>query len=212
MQAKVQTKRLVIIALAAAALISLSAILAALVVLRLQPVLGGRRPFNTATVVTGVQSLSQLVTVKYVLEKVVILEDPTRAFGFAIPLGDNRLILLAHGEVKAGVDLSKMTEGDISISGRKIVLNLPPARVTDAYLVERHTQVLDYKTGLLAPFNKNLEANARRDALTEITRAARQSGIEEDATERARQQLTRFLQALGFEQVEVRARSRVVPR
>jgi hypothetical protein len=208
----VQAKRAVLLAAAAAALISLSAVLAALIALWLQPGFGGRRPFNTATVVAGVQSLSQLVTVKYVLEKVVILEDPTRAFGFAIPLGDNRLILLAHGEVKAGVDLSQLSKGDMSISGRKIVLSLPPARVTDAYLVERHTQVLDYKTGLLAPFNKNLEANARRDALTEITRAARQSGIEEDAAERARQQLTRFLQALGFEQVEVRTRSRAVPQ
>ncbi len=201
-----QTKRVLLIALAAAALIGASAVLAALIALRLQPVLAARRPFNTATVVAGVQSLSQLVTVKYVLEKVVVLEDPARYFGVTIPLGENRLILLAHGEVKAGVDLSQLTEGDVSISGRKIVLTLPPARVTDAFLVEQRTQVLDYKTGLLAPFNKNLEQTARRQALTEISRAARQSGIEEDAAERARNQLTRFLRSLGFEQVEVKSR------
>jgi hypothetical protein len=202
----VQAKRIAIIALAAAAVIGLSAALAALIVLRLQPAFASRRPFNTATVVAGVQSLSQLVTIKYVLEKVIVLDDPARYFGIAVPLGENRLILLAHGEVKAGVDLSHMTESDMTITGRKIVLTLPPARVTDAYLVEQRTQVLDYKTGLLAPFNKDLEQTARRQALTEITRAARQSGIEEDAAERARKQLTRFLQALGFEQVEVKSR------
>jgi hypothetical protein len=199
-----QAKRAVLIALAAAALIGVSAALAALIVLRLQPAWGGRAPFKTATVVTSVQSLSELVTVKYVLEKVIVWEDPTRYFGVNIPLGENRLILLAHGEVKAGVDLSQVKENDVSVSGRKIALVLPPARVTDAYLVERHTQVLDYKTGLLAPFNKDLEQTARRHALTEITRAARQSGIEEDAAERARKQLARFLQTLGFVEVEVR--------
>src|SRR5208282_3706383 len=45
---------------------------------------------NTATVIQQVQTLSDLVTVKYVLEKVVILEDMKW-------YGENRVLLLAHG-------------------------------------------------------------------------------------------------------------------
>lgn len=158
---------------------------------------------STATVVKQIQGLSQLVTVKYVLEKTVVLEDP-KYFRDLIPLGENRIILLAQGEVKAGVDFSRLTAEDVSISGKRITLRVPAAVVTDAYLVERQTRVLDWKTGLLRSFDKDLEQTARRNALTEITRAARQSGIEQEASERARKQLGEFLQALGFEKVEIR--------
>lgn len=161
------------------------------------------RPVNTTTVVKQIQGLSQLVTVKYVLEKTVVLEDP-KYFRDLIPLGENRIILLAQGEVKAGVDLSRLTAEDVAISGRSVTLRVPAAVVTDAYLVERQTRVLDWKTGLLRSFDKDLEQTARRNALTEITRAARQSGIEQEAGERARKQLNEFLQAMGFEKVEVR--------
>ena len=55
---------------------------------------------NTATILQQIQTLSELVTVKYVLEKVVILEDIKW-------YGENRVLLLAHGIVKAGVDLKE---------------------------------------------------------------------------------------------------------
>ena len=67
---------------------------------------------NTATVVEQVQTLSDLVTVKYVLEKVVILEDVKW-------YGENRVLLLAHGIVKAGIDLKRITANDVTISGKK---------------------------------------------------------------------------------------------
>jgi len=189
----------------AVGLICLVSLIAAVVALRLYDGAGRTKPLNTPTVILRVQALSQLVTVKYVLEKVVVLEDP-KYLGGLIPLGQNRLILLAHGEVKAGVDLSQLTQADVTVTGRKIVLTLPPAVVTDASLVEHQTQVLDYKNGLLVPFNKALEQTARRQALTEITLAARQGGIESEAAESARKQLGGFLQSLGFAEVEVRVR------
>ncbi len=183
-----------------------SALIAALVVARMQGPRGGPALLNTATVLQRIQSLAQLVTVKYVLEKIVILEDP-KYLGGLIPLGQNRIVLLAHGQVKAGVDFSEVHAEDLEVSGRRIVVTLPRAIVTDAYLVEQRTQVLDYRTGLLAPFDKTLEQTARRQALLEITRAARQNGIEEEAAEQARKQLTRLLEAGGFEAVEIRLRS-----
>ncbi|MEI9963218.1 MAG: DUF4230 domain-containing protein [Limisphaerales bacterium] len=76
---------------------------------------------NTATVVKQVQTLSELVTVKYVMEKVVVLQD-------AKWYGENRVLLLAHGIVKAGIDLKDIAPGDIAISGKKINLHLPPPK------------------------------------------------------------------------------------
>src|ERR1041384_4597116 len=74
---------------------------------------------TTPVIVQQIQSLSELVTVKYVLEKVVAYDDP-KYFADLIPLGDNKLILLAHGVVKAGVNLSKLTSDDVAVSDGKI--------------------------------------------------------------------------------------------
>lgn len=159
----------------------------------------------TPTVVQQIQSLNELVTVKYVLEKVVAYEDP-KYFADLIPLGENKLILLAHGVVKAGVNLSRLTNSDVVVSEGKITLTIPPATLTDAYLDEKHTQVLDRQTGLLRRFDKDMEKTARQHALSEIQRGARLSGIEREANTRAREQLTGFLRMLGYKEVEIRTR------
>ena len=85
-------------------------------------------------------------------------------------------------------------------------MRLPPTRITDVYLDEKHTQVLERDTGFLRPFNKDLEQTARQNAVDDIGRSARAAGILKDADERARAQLTTFFRQLGFEQVEFRSR------
>ena len=114
---------------------------------------------NTATVVEQVQTLSDLVTVKYVLEKVVILEDVKW-------YGENRVLLLAHGIVKAGIDLKRIKPDDVTISGKIISLRLPPPQITDAYLDDKNSQVIDRTTGFLRAFDKDLEQTARQTPWT----------------------------------------------
>ena len=157
----------------------------------------GLREENTATVVEQVQTLSDLVTVKYVLEKVVILED-------AKWYGENRVLLLAHGVVKAGTDLKRITPNDVTISGKKISLHLPSPQITDAYLDDKNSQVIDHATGLLRAFDKDLEQTARANAVDDIRRAARVDGILDEADKRARLELELFLRQAGFEKVEFR--------
>jgi len=48
-------------------------------------------------------------------------------------------------------------------------------------------------------FNKDLEHNARQNAIEDIRRAARRSGINRDADERARLELKNLFGQLGFE-------------
>jgi Protein of unknown function (DUF4230) len=157
---------------------------------------------NTATVVEQVQQLSDLVTVKYVLEKVVILNDVKW-------YGENRVLLLAHGVVKAGIDLKRIKSEDVAISGKKITLHLPPSQITDAYLDEGRTRVIDYSTGLFRSPDPTLAlaTTARQNAVDDIRRAARLDGILKDADERARLELALFLHEAGFEQVEFVDRS-----
>lgn len=149
--------------------------------------------FNSATVLRQVQTLSQLITVKYVMEKVVVYED-VKWF----PGGDNRVLLLAHGIVKAGVDLERLKPEDVEISGQTVKIRLPRAQVTDCYLDEKQTQVIERTTGLLRSFDKDLEQNARLIAVDDIRRAARYAGILKDAEERARAQIEGFFSQVGY--------------
>jgi hypothetical protein len=150
---------------------------------------------NTTTVVEQIQTLSDLVTVKYVLERVEILED-------AKWYGENRVLLLAHGIVKAGIDLQRLKPADVQISDKKITIHLPPPQITDVYLDDSQTRVIDHTTGLLRSFDKDLEQTARQNAVDDIRRAARENGILKDANERAQLELALFLHQAGFERVE----------
>jgi hypothetical protein len=152
---------------------------------------------NTAAVLKQVQDLSQLVTVKYVVEKVVVFED-------AKWYGENRVILVAHGVVKAGVDLSKIQLKDLKAASDKMIVRLPPPRITDVYLDDGKTTVVERTTGLLRLFDKDLEQNARRQAVESIAQAARAGGILTDAEERVRAQLTFLFNQVGFKEVGFR--------
>ena len=157
----------------------------------------GRHFWNTTAVVHEVQSLSELVTVKYVMDKVVVLEDVKW-------YGESRVLLLAHGVVKAGIDLKRLKPGDVVITGTTICLKLPPAQIMDAYLDDKASQVIDHSTGLLRVFDKDLEQAARQNAVDDIARAARLGGILDEAGKRGREELTNFFKRAGFERVEFR--------
>ena len=155
--------------------------------------------YNTATLLRQIQTLSQLATVKYVMEKIVVLEDVKW-------LGESRVLMVAHGVVKAGLDLSQLQPADLTILDKRVLIRLPPAQITDAYLDEKQTRVVERTTGLLRAFDKDLEQTARQNAVDDIRRAARTGGILKDADERARAQVTNLFKQLGFEKVEFRER------
>ena len=80
---------------------------------------------NSATILKQVQTLSQLVTVKYVMERVEELDAaPTSTLGQWLTslTGEPRVLLLAHGIIKAGVDLGRLHPGDLRVSEQGTVV------------------------------------------------------------------------------------------
>src|ERR1043166_7743341 len=149
-------KRLANLALVVGIVFVLGLVLGILFTRRL-PSRSGPKAYNTATILKQVQSLSQLVTVKYVMEKIEILADPPQnPLRAALP-DDTHVTLIAHGIIKAGVDLAQVRPADVEVSGKRIVLRLPVAQITDAYLDDKLTQVIERNTGFLRSFNKDLE-------------------------------------------------------
>jgi hypothetical protein len=154
---------------------------------------------DTATVLKRVQGLQELASVKYHLERIVAVTDP----GW---LGDERLVLIAHGVVKAGIDFSEVHPENIRFDpdAGSVELTLPPAKVLDVYLDERLTQVYLHEKSIFRKLNKDLNQLARRDALAQIKSAAQELGVKEDAQQRAEIQLVKMFEAFGVDKVEIR--------
>ena len=183
--------RLIIVGLVLAIAMGV-ALFIALLLVRLPAIGAPPKIQNTSTVIQQIQTLAELVTVKYVLEKVVILDDIKW-------YGENRVLLVAHGIVKAGVDLQEIKPEDVRVEDKRVVLKLPRARITDVYLDDQKTRVVDRSTGLLRAFDKDLEQNARRQAVDDLRIAARVHRIYDEAEERARLQLGNLFHQLGYE-------------
>jgi uncharacterized protein YneF (UPF0154 family) len=151
------------------------------------------------TVLLEVQDLSNLETAAYSVEKIITAESGQGPFGF---LFGDRLILVAHGKVVAGVDLGKMGDGDIVVDAdRRVQVTLPPAEVLHVYLDNDQSYIYDRDTGFIG-MNPALESEARRAAEREILNAAVEDGILDIAQENAEAYIGRFILSLGFADVD----------
>lgn len=153
---------------------------------------------SPATIVREIQSLSRLETVVYTVEKVITAESGQGALAF---LFGDKLLLVAHGQVIAGVDLGKVQEGDVTVTADdRVVLTLPPAEVFVVRLDNEKTFVYDRDTGVFG-MKPDLETAARQAAEQEILRAALADGILETADRNARSFLEGFIKGFGFQEV-----------
>lgn len=150
---------------------------------------------DPVTVIQGVRSLARLETIQYSVEKVITAETNQGPFGF---LFGDRLILVAHGIVIAGVDLEKLTPEDLQLRGGTLYVDLPDPEIFLTTLDNDKSYVYNRDTGLLTHGNINLETEARRAAETEIQKAALQDGILEQANQNAENYLSRLLEDLGY--------------
>lgn len=150
-----------------------------------------------------VRSLNRLETKSYSIERVIDARVE-RGNPLDLVLGD-RLLLIASGTVVAGVDLSKLSDADVTISpdGTQITLNLPPSEIFSKALDNERTRVYDRQQGIFAPENKDLETQARQQAEAEVLNAACEGGIMQQAAEEAQRSMEQFLRLLDFEQVTV---------
>jgi hypothetical protein len=155
---------------------------------------------DPVTIVREVRSLSRLETASYTVEKIITAESRQGPFGF---LFGDRLILVAHGQVIAGVDLEKMDEGDVSVAGDgTVAVTLPEAEVFITALDNEQTYVFNRDTGVIG-MNVDLETEARQAAEAEILKAALEDGILEMAQQNANSYIRHLILTLGFEKVEV---------
>ena len=152
------------------------------------------------TVVDRIQRLQRLETVVYTMDKLVTgaKENPI----FPDFLAGDRLLMMVHGEVVAGIDFSNLKLGDVQVDGKQIHLHLPASQVFRARIDSAKTRVYSRQTGLLVPTDPNLETQVRQEAERQLQEAALGDGILRTAQQNAASTISSLLQGLGFEKID----------
>jgi uncharacterized protein DUF4230 len=151
-------------------------------------------------VVNRIQQLQRLETVDYSLDKIVAGQRENNI----LPdfLTGDRLLLLVHGEVIAGIDFGQLNSKDVSVHAREIRLHMPEPKILIVRLDSTRTRVYMRTTGLLVPVDPNLESQVREAAERQLQDAAVQDGILNNARKNARTTLSGLLKSLDFEQID----------
>ena len=156
---------------------------------------------SSPSVVEKIRQLSRLETVEYSVEKIVEGDRQNRYLPNFL-VGD-KLMLVAHGEVIAGVDLSQLKSSDVAANADNVTVRLPKAQILSTRLDNDQTRVYSRATGLLVAADPNLESQVRQTAEQQIAQAALADGVLEKAHQNARTGVTALLNGLGFRHVQI---------
>lgn len=155
-------------------------------------------------VVVAVRDLARLETTSFHIERVIEMSETSRrAWGFVE--ARDVLLLVAAGDVTAGVDLAALGEGDVSVDPESsaVVVRLPAPEILTVRLDNDRTYVHSRSTDLLARKQIDLETRARQEAESTLRKAAEEAGIVERARTNTAGTLRSLLGSLGYDDVTI---------
>jgi hypothetical protein len=157
------------------------------------------------SVVVALRDLARLEGVQFHIERVVDLREKQSRF-FDLVQAEDAVLLVAAGDVTAGVDLSGLKEGAVFAdrTAGRVTLVLPRATVTSSRLDNNRTYVHTRNTDVLAARRENLETKARQEAERTLQQAALEAGILAKAEDSVARTVESLLRSLGYQQIELR--------
>jgi hypothetical protein len=154
--------------------------------------------------ILSVRAISELATAQ-MLMSTVVEADQARVGNVLY----EKLILIACGRVKAGIDMSELKDSDVveSADGKTVTVRLPRAKMLDSYLIDDPSQpcttkVYDRTNLIVLPETKELESQAREKAIEAIRKTAEESGLMSEARRNAQIAIERILLNAGYDKVE----------
>jgi hypothetical protein len=156
---------------------------------------------SEGSVIERIQSLQRLETVVFNMDKIVTGEKDNPVLPDFIA-GD-RLMMIVHGQVVAGIDFTRLRSRDIKIQGKEVRIHLPNPQILMTRLDNARTKVYSRNTGILVRVDPNLETQVRQEAEGELLQEAALGGIINNARDNARATVTSLLLGMGFERVQV---------
>ena len=159
---------------------------------------------HSTPIVEKIRNIQELSTTVQTMETIVPASAERKLGDFS--LATTRLLYVARGEIRAGVDLAELTDADVKVTKNKIEINLPPAKILDSKIDVNHSRVYDYDRGFLnlgpdvAP---QLQTLAQRETLVEIVNTACSENILDRANIKAKAAITQLLNSTSEQKVVV---------
>lgn len=159
-------------------------------------------------VISQIRGASELTTSIFVMESVV----PTRQnllLG-SMTLGTTKLLYIAHGEVRAGVDLGAIAPQDVTLTQDSITIQLPPPKILDRKIDVNRSSIYEYDRGFMGlgpDVGPNLQTLAQQETLRRIEKAACDNGILESANQRAELVVGQLVKLTGYSKVTVKTQT-----
>jgi len=159
---------------------------------------------SPGTVILAVRELGRLEAAEFHMERVVELTDVQQHL-FGLVEAKDAILLVAVGEVVAGVDLAALADADVTLDPqrKKARLRVPQPEILVARIDSAKTHVWARTTDTLARRREDLEGRARAEAEEAMKRAAVEGGILDRARSGTERTLRALLAPLGVSEVEV---------
>lgn len=158
---------------------------------------GGKLSVVSApVVVTQIRGMSTLVTASFA-SQVNVEVKKEGLFSF---LPSERMMLRAEGTILAGVDLTKITEADVTVSGSTVTIRIPPAKIVSQDM--RYAQVLTDQ-GILPGIDPTMQSAAEEKGRAELLKAACDNYLLNKAEQEAQVALGDLLGKLDVDQVSL---------
>jgi hypothetical protein len=159
---------------------------------------------DSSVILDRIRGVSELTTAVFVMEAIVPTSKEQKIGGFTI--AQTKLLYIANGEVKAGIDLQKLTPDAVKMNGDMLQIHLPAPEILDSKIDVNKSRVYDYDRGFLGlgpDVGPELQSLAQKETLAQILITACERGILQEANEKAKLALTRLLQTSGYKEVTV---------
>jgi hypothetical protein len=154
--------------------------------------------------IAGIKSKAELGTVEY--------KTITEVYQENIPDGwldsklgtKEKMLMLVYGDVRAGFDMSELSEDDLWTDGTTVRLVLPTPKILNSSIDFERTKLIYYENNLLLDdSNPNLHEEALKEAKEALEQAALVDGILLQANNYGKLYFENLLYSLGFTNVEV---------
>ena len=149
-------------------------------------------------VLRELQGMQEIHTASFSIQTVVTGENRRKVLWY-IPFGRTRMLYVAVGEVRAGVDLGQLNSENIRIQHNTLHIKLPAVQVLDFKLDVSQSRIYDVRRSLfLAPDASLLHQDIQQQALEQTREAALKSGILATAEQNAVRMVKGLFSDLGY--------------
>lgn len=157
--------------------------------------------YSASGVLEQVKDISELNTVEMYFNEIIDFKNAKLFNNFQIPFTEKSFIFTVKSKVKAGVDLSSIDEGDIAISGKSLLIQLPNPTITSKEILSY--KVYDEKNGLFNEVTTEDTLKALELFEKDMEEQALGSGIIEKSKENTEHIIRNLFLSYGFESIEI---------